>query len=33
LCDRARTLAERDFMAVLREVLPKAVLKSPEKDK
>jgi type VI secretion system protein ImpA len=33
LCDRARALAERDFMGVLREVLPKAALKSfdPEK--
>lgn len=28
LCDRARALAERDFMAVLREVLPKAALKT-----
>jgi type VI secretion system protein ImpA len=28
LCDRARALAERDFMSVLREVLPKAALKS-----
>ena len=28
LCDRARALAERDFMGVLREVLPKAALKS-----
>jgi hypothetical protein len=33
LCDRARALAERDFMGVRREVLPKAALKSfdPEK--
>jgi type VI secretion system protein ImpA len=28
LCDRARALAERDFMGVLREVLPKAALKA-----
>ena len=28
LCDRARALAERDFMGVLREVLPKAALKT-----
>jgi type VI secretion system protein ImpA len=28
LCDRARALAERDFMAVLKEVLPKAALKT-----
>ena len=28
LCDRARALAERDFMSVLREVLPKAALKT-----
>jgi type VI secretion system protein ImpA len=28
LCQRARSLAERDFMAVLRDVLPKAALKS-----
>jgi type VI secretion system protein ImpA len=27
LCERARTFAERDFMAVLREVLPKAALR------
>jgi type VI secretion system protein ImpA len=27
-CERARALAERDFMAVLRDVLPKAALKS-----
>ena len=26
--DRARALAERDFMGVLREVLPKAALKT-----
>jgi type VI secretion system protein ImpA len=28
LCERARGMAERDFMSVLREVLPKAALKS-----
>jgi type VI secretion system protein ImpA len=28
LCERARALAERDFMAVLRDVLPKAALKN-----
>jgi type VI secretion system protein ImpA len=28
LCDRARALAERDFMGVLREVLPKTALKT-----
>jgi type VI secretion system protein ImpA len=28
LCERARALAERDFMSVLREVLPKAALKT-----
>jgi type VI secretion system protein ImpA len=28
LCDRARALAERDFMSVLKEVLPKAALKN-----
>jgi type VI secretion system protein ImpA len=28
LCERARALAERDFMGVLREVLPKAALKN-----
>jgi type VI secretion system protein ImpA len=28
LCERARALAERDFMGVLREVLPKASLKN-----
>jgi type VI secretion system protein ImpA len=28
LCDRARALAERDFMGVLREVLPKAAFKN-----
>lgn len=33
LCDRARALAERDFMSVLREVLPKAALKAPGVDK
>jgi type VI secretion system protein ImpA len=33
LCDRARALAERDFMGVLREVLPKAALKNFGADK
>jgi type VI secretion system protein ImpA len=28
LCDRARALAERDFMGVLRDVLPKSALKT-----
>jgi type VI secretion system protein ImpA len=28
LCERARALAERDFMGVLKEVLPKAALKT-----
>lgn len=31
LCERARALAERDFMSVLKEVLPKAALKTLEK--
>jgi type VI secretion system protein ImpA len=33
LCERARVLAERDFMAVLRDVLPKAALKNIAADK
>ena len=33
LCERARALAERDFMGVLRDVLPKAALKNPGADK
>jgi type VI secretion system protein ImpA len=33
LCERARALAERDFMAVLRDVLPKAALKNIGVDK
>jgi type VI secretion system protein ImpA len=33
LCDRARALAERDFMGVLRDVLPKAALKNAGADK
>lgn len=33
ICDRARALAERDFMAVLRDVLPKAALKNIGTDK
>ena len=31
LCERARVLAERDFMSVLRDVLPKTALKNIEK--
>jgi len=33
LCERARALAERDFMSLLREVLPKAALKAPGADR
>jgi type VI secretion system protein ImpA len=33
ICERARALAERDFMAVLRDVLPKAALKNIGADK
>ncbi len=33
LCDRARALAERDFMGVLRDVLPKDALKSVNEEK
>jgi len=33
LCERARALAERDFMGVLREVLPKSSLKNFGSDK
>src|SRR5262249_27041188 len=33
LCDRARALAERDFMGVLRDVLPKEALKSVNEEK
>jgi type VI secretion system protein ImpA len=33
LCERARALAEREFMAVLRDVLPKAALKNAGADK
>jgi type VI secretion system protein ImpA len=33
ICERARALAERDFMAVLRDVLPKAALKNAGADK
>jgi type VI secretion system protein ImpA len=32
-CDRARALAERDFMGVLRDVLPKSALKNINTDK
>jgi type VI secretion system protein ImpA len=31
LCERARALAERDFMSVLKEVLPKSALKTLDK--
>jgi type VI secretion system protein ImpA len=33
LCERARTMAERDFMSVLRDVLPKAALRNVNIDK
>ena len=33
LCERARAFAERDFMGVLRDVLPKAAFKNPGADK
>lgn len=33
LCERARALAERDFMGVLRDVLPKSALKNINADK
>ena len=33
LCERARALAERDFMGVLRDVLPKTALKNAGADK
>jgi type VI secretion system protein ImpA len=33
LCERARALAERDFMGILRDVLPKAALKNAGADK
>ena len=33
LCERARMLAERDFMSVLRDVLPKSALKTIGSDK
>jgi type VI secretion system protein ImpA len=33
ICERARALAERDFMAVLRDVLPKAALKNAGAEK
>jgi type VI secretion system protein ImpA len=33
LCERARAFAERDFMGVLRDVLPKAALKNIAADK
>jgi hypothetical protein len=33
LCERARALAERDFMGVLRDVLPKDVLRSVNEER
>ena len=33
LCDRARALAERDFMGVLRDVLPKEALRSVNEER
>jgi type VI secretion system protein ImpA len=33
LCERARALAERDFMGVLKDVLPKTALKNAGADK
>jgi hypothetical protein len=33
LCERARALAGRDFMSILKEVLPKAALKNATGDK
>jgi type VI secretion system protein ImpA len=33
LCDRARSLAERDFMGVLRDVLPKDALRSVNEER
>ncbi len=33
LCERARALAQRDFMGVLRDVLPKSALKALDTDK
>jgi hypothetical protein len=32
LCERARALAGRDFMSILKEVLPKAALKNAAGD-
>jgi len=32
LCERARALAGRDFMSILKEVLPKAALKNATGD-
>jgi type VI secretion system protein ImpA len=32
LCERARALADRDFMSVLRDVLPKSALRNPHDD-
>jgi hypothetical protein len=33
LCERARALAERDFMSVLEDVLPKSALKAFNSDR
>jgi type VI secretion system protein ImpA len=33
LCDRARAMVERDFMSLLRDVLPKAALRNLNADK
>jgi hypothetical protein len=33
LCERARALAERDFMGVLRDVLPKDALRSVNEER
>jgi type VI secretion system protein ImpA len=33
LCERARALAERDFMSVLKDVLPRSALRNPNEDR
>jgi type VI secretion system protein ImpA len=33
LCERARALAERDFMSVLKDVLPKSALRNPNEER
>jgi type VI secretion system protein ImpA len=33
LCERARALAERDFMSVLRDVLPRSALRNPNDER